>query len=450
MRLAILTTLVLGAAVPAQMFWTRLSPPTSPAPGDNYEMVATANPPGLLLFGGVPLPSTWRFTGGQWTQLTPAREPSARSGHAMAYDSARDRVVLFGGWMSPGLSNETWEWDGANWNLLTPAMSPPARWHAAMAYDPTSGHMVLHGGRIAGRYAGDTWIWDGANWSPSSSVYGPSPRSHAAMASHSELSMILLFGGTDPFGQLDDTWYFRDGMWNRWPRPERPSARLGHSLTYDLPRQRFVLHGGSDLGMTFYQDTWEFSTTTGWVETTPQQASTPQVAEHAAAYDVQAGGVMIFGGARFTFTGGGGGYRQVLAETHLYTPTVRASTRRIGNGCGGIVDLAILSRPQLGEPAFGFRTIPLAANPFTVSVAGLSLQSSNPPIPLGPCNLHLGAPILTMTPLPLGTTYLLAIPRNPALRGLRFFVQVFETERSPGSGWAGLGFSPAYEIIIGD
>ncbi|MGK0155974.1 MAG: hypothetical protein ACI9SE_002941, partial [Neolewinella sp.] len=46
-----------------------------------------------------------------WTRASHSG-PSARSGHAMAFDSARGAVVLFGGNISSGATDDTWEFDG--------------------------------------------------------------------------------------------------------------------------------------------------------------------------------------------------------------------------------------------------------------------------------------------------------------------------------------------------
>jgi hypothetical protein len=71
-----------------------------------------------------------------WTRLSPADSPSPRLGHAMAFDTARQRVVLLGGWnRTTPRFGDTWEWDGRAWHWRFPATSPTARDRHAMAYD---------------------------------------------------------------------------------------------------------------------------------------------------------------------------------------------------------------------------------------------------------------------------------------------------------------------------
>jgi hypothetical protein len=48
-----------------------------------------------------PLTSTWAWSGAGW-DLVRESGPAARSGHAMVYDAARDEIVMFGGSLSTG------------------------------------------------------------------------------------------------------------------------------------------------------------------------------------------------------------------------------------------------------------------------------------------------------------------------------------------------------------
>ncbi len=55
----------------------------------------------VAIIGGLGLGylgDTWTWNGADWTKRSPAHSPSRRSGAAMAYDTARDQIVLFGGY----------------------------------------------------------------------------------------------------------------------------------------------------------------------------------------------------------------------------------------------------------------------------------------------------------------------------------------------------------------
>ncbi len=105
--------------------WTLATPSVSPSARTDHALAYDEVRQRTVLFGGgygsafydillyqgtffpsiyftytVPIPfgDTWEWDGTNWTQLAPASSPSSRADHAMAYDSARQRVVLFGGY----------------------------------------------------------------------------------------------------------------------------------------------------------------------------------------------------------------------------------------------------------------------------------------------------------------------------------------------------------------
>jgi hypothetical protein len=180
----------------------------------------------VVLFGGYNnnvgrFGDTWEWDGETWTQVS-TTGPSARYWHAMAYDSARQRVVLFGGG-SNGSLRDTWEWDGATW-IQVPTTGPSARYSHAMAYDSARGRVVLFGGygrRDDGNYArfGDTWEWDGDNWIQVSTS-GPSARYSHAMAYDSARGRTFLFGGArSAYDLLYDTWEYIGPAVSATPTP---------------------------------------------------------------------------------------------------------------------------------------------------------------------------------------------------------------------------------------
>src|SRR5262245_19460665 len=83
----------------------------------------------------------------------------------MAYDSARQRVVLCGGFdiVNSGALGETWEWDGVAWTQR--ATLPVPRYDHAMAYDAARRRVLVVGGDHRSSIAlADTWEWDGTSW----------------------------------------------------------------------------------------------------------------------------------------------------------------------------------------------------------------------------------------------------------------------------------------------
>ncbi len=146
---------------------------------------------------------------------------------------AREQVVLFGGVVGggglAGLNNETWLLESGNWRQAGPQHFPLGRQNAGVAYDSARQRVVLLGGYAAGSIqfadSNDTWIWDGADWSqvwtsplPESM---PGAREAPAMAHFSDLGQIILFGGLSSNSVQTSTLRVRKGTGNGQARRSR-------------------------------------------------------------------------------------------------------------------------------------------------------------------------------------------------------------------------------------
>ena len=224
-----------------------------------------------------------------WTQIKPSSSPSPRYSHAMAYDSARQRVVLFGGWTSRYIRNDTWEWDGRNWTLIKPTNSPSIRYSHAMAYDSARRRTVLFGGSGRSGHLADTWEWDGKNWALSKPANSPSGRRWHAMAYDAARKRVVLFSGWGNGCACNDTWEWDGKNWTLIMLASSPAPRTGHAMVYDAARQRTVLFGGYGLA-----DTWEWDGK-NWTQGKPL-SSPPARWQHAMAYDSARRRTVLFGG----------------------------------------------------------------------------------------------------------------------------------------------------------
>ncbi len=197
---------------------TRISPPARSSHGMAYNPITKT----VLLFGGNGndgvLSDTWEWTGKTrtWTQRFPATSPSARR-TSIVFDAAIGRIVLFGGDNAAGdccdtYYNDTWEWDGFNWVQQFPPAQPPARALPALGYDVKSSQVVMFGGYITpGVGLDDTWTWNGANWNELQTSRTPASRWAASMDYDPDLNGLLIFGGEvtgDPF--TNDSWLLAD------------------------------------------------------------------------------------------------------------------------------------------------------------------------------------------------------------------------------------------------
>ena len=211
-----------------------------------------------------------------WGQTMPRARPSQRSRHGMAFDSARNRVVLFGGYLQPNPPNyfptdETWEWDGSTWEKKEPLKRPPPRVQFGMAFDSTRKRVIIFGGATDPGELNDTWAWNGTSWEELTPTTRPSVRSTMPMAYDAKRDRVVLFGGCSPgcASSLRDTWEFDGSDWKQVQMMSLPPARRGHGLAYDPAGERTLLFGGRATGGPPYlDDTWQWNGTQ-WQQLSP-------------------------------------------------------------------------------------------------------------------------------------------------------------------------------------
>jgi hypothetical protein len=259
--------------------WLQLTPAASPPGRYAMGLVEHTSRGELVLFGGLgasgpsPAGDTWVFDGATWAQRTPATSPSARFGHGLAYDRARDRVVLFGGWMGAnGNSGSTFEWDGIDWVQRTLAQSPSPRTWPAMTYDEARQRIVLFG--AAGH--GDTWEYDGVTWTQRFPALSPPAGAQMLVYDRARARAVL-------FGLTSSTWEWDGTNWTPRTTAATPVSRQDSGFAYDDLRARMVLFGGYSSNSGTLDDTWEYGPTSpaSWVSFgsgCPGSAGTPTMA----------------------------------------------------------------------------------------------------------------------------------------------------------------------------
>ena len=272
----------------------------------------------LVLFGGDvqsgPTNETWVWDGVSWTQRFPLDSPSKRSGHAMAYDAARGEVVLFG---NNGTEKDTWVWDGTNWTEKHPVTAPGIQINVAMAYDAARGQVVMLG-QFNSPYR--TWVWDGTNWTGKLPANEPPVNGATTMAYDSAHGEVVLFGNT----VYNDTWVWDGTNWTRKNPVNRPPARTSSAMAYDSVNGQVVLYGGYQQYSQYQTvfDTWVWDGA-NWTQRTPATIP-PRRSGHALAYDTVRGRVVLFGGDSWddqTWTWDGTNWSQST------TPSVRPTPR---------------------------------------------------------------------------------------------------------------------------
>lgn len=239
-----------------------------------------------------------RIESPSWQQLVTGM-PEPLFGSGIVYDSARDRIVMFGGFYQftsatsiPVPRNDVYEWDGAGW-VKVPAAIAPSRRTGTLAYDPVRRRTLLFGGAPnTTSFIADTWEWDGTSWTLLDVNPHPSARVDARAVFDSARQRIVLFGGVGPGDTyLNETWEWDGAAWMQKTPGAAPAPRRGHAMAYDPVRGVIVMAGGVNTsGVT--ADTWEYDGNV-WRNT---NAPTPTDLRGAAmAYDGI--GMVTFGGA---------------------------------------------------------------------------------------------------------------------------------------------------------
>ncbi|MCC7291331.1 MAG: hypothetical protein IT449_04610 [Phycisphaerales bacterium] len=272
---------------------------------------------------------TWGWDGETWTLLAETG-PSPRTGHGMAFDSARERIVLFGGWDDQEPTDETWEWDGSQWQERIVQSGPSGRYMTGMAYDDRRQVTVLFGGWDVDCWDSQIWEWNGSAWTIAQRA--PTPLDQLPMVYDNRRNSLLLvrscetweWRGLSSGWDLIDTSNLAVGdanamaydsvrevavmftcdvysnprkqatnEWNgeMWVRRSStgPSSRTGHAMAFDSIRGVTVMFAGLYGG----SDTWEWDGNT-WVQRSNTGPSARRL--HAMAFDEVRGVVVMFGG----------------------------------------------------------------------------------------------------------------------------------------------------------
>ncbi len=307
--------------------WTRRTDVSAPPGVSLFVMAYDEQRDVTVLYGGrqdgMTAPTlrqeTWEYDGATWRRIT-TTPPSTVMGGTVAYIepiTGQGRLALFGGY-GPGFatSSETWEWNGATWTLRSPTSRPPGRVTSASVARLSARQVMVFGGALLG----DTWLWDGNEWSaPAEPGVAPSAR-QSPMVFDPDRRRAIIYGGFGVgVGFFGDMWTWHDGAWTLITRRTTgPGTRASHGAAFDIDRGRFVLFGGRPGGSTRLDDTWEWTGKGQWTQIMPPTSPAPRW-HPAMTYDAARRTTLLFGGS-----GAGGA---ALADTWTWDGaiwTVRA------------------------------------------------------------------------------------------------------------------------------
>lgn len=275
--------------------WVRVDGAGGSVPRYDHSLTRTQDG-ALRMFGGVPgyeqplHKSLHRYSSGQW--IAEAEGPPGRRAHMAAYHEGKALLVIFGGEGAVTGSaplGDTWTFDGVKWQDAS-QQGPPAGEGAAGAYHPDSGAIVLFGGFDEALVRKDeTWTWNGV-WSGPLAVLGPEARSGHRMALDEGTGKVMLFGGCKaayclkPEERLDDTWAWDGAQWQLLA-PGTGTGPLQGTMAYHKAEGAMYRF---DEGGNYRWNGSDWEQTAG---------VNPNVhGRFAAAYDPEAGGIVLFGG----------------------------------------------------------------------------------------------------------------------------------------------------------
>lgn len=184
-------------------------------------IVYDAGRDGYVLFGGHPnyLNDVWVLQlrpSPQWTQMTPSgTPPSPRFNHAAVMDDTNDRMIVHGGIGSSGEVGDTWALNfsgaGGTWQQISAGGAVPGpRRVMGSTVDTARDRMLIFGG-----FNGSSFLNSTAAFSFASNTWtlltppGTAPAERDLMSIHYDASrdQVILFGGFSPLGYYNDTWF---------------------------------------------------------------------------------------------------------------------------------------------------------------------------------------------------------------------------------------------------
>jgi hypothetical protein len=203
--------------------------------------------------------------------------PVPRFSHSAVLDPATERMIVFGGVLTPISNsstsqnfNDVWRLNrNLKWTALQPTGTPP---------DPRNGH---------------------------SAVYDPGSNS------------MIVFGGGLGFTSpcTSDVWVLTDandvGRMSSWvklnPAGSAPAPRLRHTAVYNPSSNTMVVYGGNDCGSTNFGDVWVLTNANGqdgtptWVQLNPSGPSPGPREDLTAVYDPGSNSMIFFSGVNGPF-----------------------------------------------------------------------------------------------------------------------------------------------------
>jgi hypothetical protein len=294
--------------------WTKIT--AFPAPSSRSSPGLAHNPHEneCLLYGGYGpsgrLGDTWFLDTETmtWTELAPVASPPPRSDAGLEYDPKEKIYILYGGYGTTGsLLDDTWVYDPTEntWSQIETATTPGKMYGHSMMWNPATEEITLYGGHIgspvSGDYLNEIWVLDQSSrdWRRVETTGRPEGRYWIATDIAGDGTLVSFGGARNGPHNDTSTLDTEIGAWTTTTPDPSPSPRFFAQLAHTRDHE-FLLFGGGTPGEE-YNDTWTYSTETGWTRLEPTIFSQPteQEEREPTGFDVPLWEVLLVIGLAF-------------------------------------------------------------------------------------------------------------------------------------------------------
>ncbi|HET9327540.1 MAG TPA: kelch repeat-containing protein [Candidatus Eisenbacteria bacterium] len=246
-----------------------------------------------------------------------------RDGHCTVYDSARDRLLVLGGYAGQWNTTDVlWSVSLGGTSSLTEVPTDNFStvgigvYGAAAIYDPLRDRVITFGGFWAnGSWSGGgdcpgnayeltlsgTPTWNGIEVAGD---YSPPDRAWSSAIYDPVNDRMVLFGGQHMCGAsaANDVWALSLSGTPTWtqmtPTGTPPPGRSGHTAVYDVPRNRMLVYGGYDGNGNTLGDVYALTLTgsPSWSLVSPNGGPPVARGGQTAITDAPGNRMLIFGG----------------------------------------------------------------------------------------------------------------------------------------------------------
>ena len=333
-----------------------------------------------------------------WTQLGPTGgPPSARRAHSAVYDPATNRMIVFGGDNPCNPStNDVWVLSNANgsggtptWTQLAPTgiIIPDGRSGHSAVYDPATNRMIVFGGSTSSGLSRRVFTLTNANgsggtptWTRLTIADGPSPRALHSAVYDPFTNRMTVFGGQDANGVLNDAWVLQNAnglggtpTWTPVVPSPRPTARVGHSAVYNSGTNRMTIFGGT-ANSTDFNDVWALTKANGILLSFTFTTVDVPAAVNTSAVGINKQGSIVgayrdTGGKLHGFLDVGGTFSTIDFPDATFTQiiSINKSGQIVGNYGIGASTHGFLANPPYGVANFTTINVPFIGAQNTIA-----------------------------------------------------------------------------------